>query len=123
MALFVQSAAAGVDFDGTVGQGEFLSGTDAGNDPARMLIQSVGVSADGNLSTVSVKMAPTLADANDDLFLEILALAIAAPGVMKTGCAILVPAGWNVYFFSTDGGVPTKNAILDFRRITYGATI
>lgn len=123
MALVVQPAIAGVNFDGTVGNGEFLSGTVAGNDPARMLIQSVGVSASGNILTVSVKMAPTLADANGDLFLEILALSIAAPGVMKTGCAILVPSGWNIYFFSTDDGVPTKNAILDFRRITYGATL
>lgn len=123
MALVVQTAAVGVDFDGTVGQGEFLSGTDALNDPSRMLIHSVGVSASANILTVSVKMAPTLADANDDLFLEILALAEAAPGVMKTGCAILVPAGWNIYFFSTDGGAPTKSAILDFRRVTYGSSI
>lgn len=123
MALVVQTAAAGVDFDGTVGQGEFLSATDASKDPSRMLIHSVGVSASADILTVSVKMAPNLAAALGDQFLEILALATAAPGVMKTGCGILVPAGWNIYFFSTDGGGPSKSAILDFRRITYGTTI
>lgn len=119
MAILSTSAGAGVDFDGTVGQGEFLLGGLVGNDPKRILIHSVGVSADSNILTVSVKLAPSLAAANGDLFLEILALAEAAPGVMKTGCSILVPPAWNVYFFSTDSGAATKNAILDFRRITY----
>ncbi len=122
MAVVTTAAGAGVDFDGTVGQGEFLLGGAATNDPARVLIHSVGVSASGDILTVSAKLAPTLADALDDLFLEILALDQAAPGVMKTGCAILVPPGWNLYVFSTDGGAPTKNAILDFRRITYALT-
>lgn len=119
MAVISQAAGAGVDYDGTVGQGEFILGGLVGNDPARVIIHNVGVSADSDITSVSVKMAPSLADANGDLFLEILALAQAAPGIMKTGCQIIVPASWNVYFFSTDSGAATKNAILDFRRITY----
>lgn len=118
MALVVQAAGVGVDFDGTVGQGEFLLGTSVDDDMRRVLIHSVALSASGNVDTVSARLAPTLADANGDLFIEILVLATAAPGVSKSGCAIIPPAGWNLYFFSTDGGVPTKNAILDFRRIT-----
>lgn len=124
MALITIAAAGGTDFDGTPGQGEVLSGTLAEKDPDRMLIQSIGISAAGNLADAFVRMAPTLGDATGDLFLEILTMGgTAAPGVSKIGCRLLVPAGWNIYFFSTEAAPVSKNAILDFRRIQYAPSI
>lgn len=116
MATEIQSADAGVDFDGTAMKGEFLFPTvKSGDATQRGEVFSVAVQSDEDLTTVRVVLAPNKEGAEDITFLQIIN-AENVDGSQVVGCNFLVPQGWGLFAFATGNG--RKKLIIDWNPTT-----
>jgi len=117
MALEIQTASIGNNFDGTPGQGEIILYDQDDDDTQRAVLLSVAVQSGEVQADIVVKLAPDLAGANGSTFIELANLAT-IDGLNLACCRCIVPRNWRLFVFTSGGVTTDKTLICDWYRAT-----
>lgn len=119
MALQIQTAAIGQNFNGTPNQGEIILSQDTVDDTQRAELLSVSIQSGEVQTAIYVRLAIGLAEAMTagGPFIQ-LGIIADDTGFNSTCCRCIVPRGWNLYAFTTGPVLTAKKLIVDWHRIT-----
>lgn len=116
MANTTGTSAAGSDFDGQPANGEVaFDGTELLKDSTRAKLFSISVTTDGTtLTQARAVLAPDRGSAvGSGPFLE-LAIVNDSAGFTMACCDCVVPAGWKLFFFTTESAATEKKFFADW---------
>lgn len=121
MPLELQTAPIGQNFNGTASLGFVaLTGPNSDNDTQRAEILSVSVQSADVQTSIWVRLAATIADANgagDGYFIELGNVAD-SNGINLACCKCIVPRGWSLFVVTAGPVLATKHLAADWHRVT-----
>lgn len=119
MPLNEQTAVVGDNFDGTASKGLFaLASANKTDDTQRAMLFSVAVQSGEVQTSIIVRLAKSLADANGaGPFIELANVADAS-GVNVPCCRCIVPITYQLFVITTGGVTTEKYAVVDWYNVT-----